>query len=186
MSDKPLFDSLEQALFWAWYLSAISASSSKNAAIVRLQGTDERERIDGFGPKRSIRFDLDATPQGLDGAGQAGMIKRAVDELPLVEHLHIRARYLIGDDRKAAREAIVPHIIGLMPEYSFDGGLWVELIAKLYGKPGVRIKALAEEFRVNRRKLSSVRYALDLTMRAIAARAEQRLIERLQQGGVLS
>ena len=192
MSDKPLFLSLESALQWAYYSARHDAGTIAPTGIVRMMKKDERVRDEYdrwgrliFAPVKKEPA-TEPRPRGYDAGAQAGMICAFVEALPEREGCHLWAKCLRHQHRTVAkirlRELLMPQMTtGLIPVR-----LVGDLVSLYYGKPGIKIAELARTYKIDRRRVTSLRRDVDIALNAVATRAEHNAYSKLQQMGVVS
>lgn len=182
--DKPLFSSLYDCMRWAWYGSVDAGGTIDGASYVQLQSDDKRERDADEEPPKSRNPDIGGKPRGYDAAAQAGMIKAQVLKLPDIELCHVVAKFLIGQERVAARRTLQPLVLNIMELSADERRIAALLLARFYGKR-LTINGISKHLKINRRHVTAVNESLLVEMDAIGYRAETRLYNDLQRMGVV-
>ena len=180
---KPLFSDLESCLLWAFYTHVLTCDTIKVSPMTRFQKNDEREQVDEVEPPLLRNPDLDPKPRGLNGSGQAAMIQSIIAKLPEQERTHIYCKYLRGELRREARARMVEYILPVLHTGVHHRHLIRDLVAKAYGKPGIRIADLAERWKakdISRKKISETFNHVRIIVDAIGSRAETLAYQRLQ------
>ena len=186
--DKPLFRSAEAAIYWAWYQAPSRANTVKPSSIVGMIGKDSREQRDEQIAKvSSDAFMFERKPNGYDASAQAGMIKGYVSRLSSEERFHIMARFLKGQERARARRALSGIILAYIEDGRSNRRLVLRLLARHYGQPGIFIEDLAERYKVKggRRAVTAINREVVITLDAVGFRAESRVLDYLQERGVI-
>lgn len=188
--DKPLFRTMDEALYWAWYQAPVKASTVKPSSVVTMMGDDSRDQLyekEKNARRSSDSFMFERKPNGYDAGAQAGLIKGYVMRLAREECLHIMARHLRGIERAKARRAMVGIVLAYIDEGWSHRRLVLRLMAKYYGKPGVFLGDLADRYRVKggRRAVSGIYREVSLVLHAVSVRAENRVCDYLQEQGVI-
>lgn len=189
MNERVAFRSLEDALVFAFYNWHAVSGTVEEPSFVRFISKNSREQLDEkpqvrrvFGP------DVDRMPDGYDAAGQAGMIKTYINDLPEPEQSHIKAQYLVWTDRSEAKQRLVTAILPTLPTGVHKRRLIADLVSKFYGKKGkeLALKALAKRYEVGQHAVSYLNRNVNTALRAIAVRAETRVYDYLQERGVIA
>ena len=185
--DKPLFDSLQSALCWAWYGSIDAGSTVGGPGYVRWQTEDKRQKIDpqDLPPPPQYNPDIGGKPHGADACAQAAMIKSRVAQLPAAEFYHVIAKFLIGRERVAARVALQPIVLDIMQVVNKDRDAAALLLARFYGKRRITVHGISKDLKLPRRRVTAINNALLAEMDAISVRAESALYQQLKKMGVL-
>lgn len=168
--EEPLFRSAHEALRFAY---AYSSQQYPVTIMGRLMGGG------GMGSGRGLF--------GLDGAGEAGNVKRIVGTLPGAFRHAIAARYTINaHEVVAAACELVPFVIPALGTGVHHRRMVQDLICRFFGAPGadggeVKLAALADRFDVDAstvtRKWQRVRSFLYGAERGASMAAEDAMIE---------
>ena len=177
MTGQPLFRSAHQALMFAF---TFSGTQHGTAAAAERQiaefARDRYERLPGSG--RGLR--------GLDGAAQAGMIRRRVEEMPPLHACALVARFAVLNvaDRQAACSALAlrarAHVTA--PQ---DPRALALLLRRHFGLQ-VNLGRLADEYDVTER--TAQRWALEVRRwaRPIEEQAMHRIEVQLEEAGIVA
>lgn len=180
----PLFRNLESALLWAWYFARAEGGIVKGPSYAQFIKSDEQDRDE---TPRSISAIYTARrPTGLDGAAQAGMIKRFVMALPPVHQCHLMCAMLRADDRKSAQKQMALFLRVTLGEDAPDVALLDQLVRQHYGSKRQSMAYLAKRHGIDRRKVTGMRRVIDELLNDIAFCAERSAYERLQEMGVVA
>jgi hypothetical protein len=182
--ERVLFRSLGDAMIWAWYLARAGGGMVKGPSYAQFIKSDERS-ADDAGSRSISGVYTSRQPTGLDGAAQAGMIKRFVHSMNAVSQCHLMAAMLRAEDRAAAQREMAIFVLKQL-EGAPDTGLVTELVRKHYGARGLSMVALAKKYEIDRRKVSGIRAQVEITLDAIAFRAETDAYEHFQKMGVIA
>lgn len=187
--DRPLFRDLQECLHWAWYDSAIAANTVKGPTWAQFQKDDEREQIDGERPK-PYSLDIGGKPRGFLAAGQAGDIQRRVMAMPGDEGAHIMVKFLRGRERFEARRILRRLVADYINAHGKDRRAVGLLLSMFYygrkdkGK-SLTPTAIARKLSLDRRRVQHINRRLQITLDALATRAEHRLYWELQSRGIV-
>lgn len=179
IADEPLFDSAHQALMFAY---TFAANQHAVAAAVERQISD-------LGAQRYERLrHVSRGLHGLDGAGQAGMIKRQVESLPShAQRRVIEARFAILDrpmQVTAMRELTLIVMKRLHVERS-EVELVASLVQRWFGARCTLIQ-LQEQSGLSARTITTRWSAVHRRLGIIDTLAMNTIYKRLQDAGVLN
>lgn len=185
MNDLALFRSADEAVRWAWYLARHEPGIIGGPSYAKFIKRDEHER-DETESKVRVVSNIQTAPRsrGLDAAAQAGLIKSAIEALPLEDRFLVKAKMLRSLERTEAVRALVANLDTYVPDV--DAALMLDLLVRHYGKRGISIAALAKKHNIDRRKLTAIRRQVEITLDAISYRAETAAYLKLQRMGVVA
>lgn len=152
---EPIFESVHQALLFAYTFSACQyAQSAVAERQILALGRQRYEQI------RHISRGLG----GLDGAAQAGMVKRQVDQLPAQQRFAIEARFAVLD-HKLRRQAMRALVLGVrQTKHPIELRFTAHLVQQHFGA-SVNLRALARQLRLGEatayRRAKQIREHLD-------------------------
>ena len=162
-----LFDSLHGALTFAYRYSGQQYSPSLMAQMMR-------------GPMKSGKG-----LSGLDGAGQAGIIRGLVARLDIYEQKMIAARFsAVEREYIEARLYLVPVVIACMPTGMHSRRATDLLVQKWFGLR-LNIQGVAEEAGKHRNTISPQWRVVKDTLNGLWDRAEGAAFRELQDAGII-
>lgn len=173
-----MFGSAHQALMFAYTFSAnqygVTAAAER---LIASFGRDRYERLEAVARGRGLR--------GLDGAAQAGMIKRIAEDLPALQHLAVEARFnVLARDRQNV--AIGLMALGVRKQLGITDPtqLVVSLVGKHYGRDA-EIEQLGENAGIPKRTMIRRWVEIRRKLREVDQRALDLVEDALAQRGVV-
>lgn len=185
---KPLFSSVEECLRWAHYGHNLGDSETiQLSSVNRFVSRDSREQIADDSPAPKRRDDIDIRPRSYDAAAQAGLIQSYITRLTPEESAHLRARYLLGPDRRQAQQFLRDWTLLMIDCGEVPKPLIYELVAKFYGKKSeeLRLRSLQKRFGLTRYRMGVINRQVYIVLDALAHRADRKAYDYLQEGGVV-
>lgn len=164
--DDPLFSSTWSALVFAFNYSSQQYQPSPLARLMR----------GPIGRGKGLA--------GLDGAGQAGMIKQEVGKLPVDEYCAIVARFAVGIERRAAMRHLMNPAIACLGTSRYTTRMVDILVQRFYGRH-VRLHVLADQCRMHPNSVGRRWARIRSTLLDIERRALDHVDDALRDAGLV-